>query len=435
MILDRIVFGLLAAFLVMGIGSCSSEGFDDPQYTDCVDQDGDGYGDNCMLGPDCDDGNPALNFSCDCGLNPHEGCPCNPGDEMSCFEAETRFLGVGSCMAGKRQCDNGEWSACVGQVLPQDEVCDDIDNDCDGGTDEGLDCNGNDPPICDEMDLEPGRVPPNLLLVVDRSTSMNRPAVQGGSGTKLEDTQYALNLLLDDGEGKIRFGWMPYPGSDTMCDPGGVVVECADDSVPTIRGMVDGLTVSRGTPTGETLQNADAYFQNLNDTVHPNFIALLTDGMPTCPTGTDSDEALALQAVQDLAQHGTDTFVIGLGEDLNSSNPDLLNDMAVAGGRPRAGPDTYYYEANSVEELQEVLQSIGGTVIGCNLTLNPEPEYPEYLWVYVDGQEVPRDRSHQDGWDYDADRNQVVFYGPACEDLKDQDVSKVEIKMGCAPPD
>jgi hypothetical protein len=435
MVLNRCVYALLIVVFLGGMEGCSSnEGFQDPKYENCVDQDGDGYGENCMLGPDCDDGDPALNFSCDCGVSPHAGCPCNPGDKIDCFEAETHFLGVGGCSAGTRQCNNGEWSACTGQVLPRDEVCDDIDNDCDGGTDEGLDCD-DEPPICDEMNIEPGRVPPNLLLVVDRSTSMSQPAAQGGSGTKLEDTQYALNLLLDDGEGKIRFGWMPYPGSDLRCDPGIVAVECGDDTVTAIRDLVDTLAVSRGTPTGESLQNADAYFENLNDTVHPSFVALLTDGMPTCPTGTASDETLALQAVQNLSQHGTDTFVIGLGEDLNSSNPDLLNDMAVAGGRPRAGPDTYYYEANSVEELQEVLQNIGGMVIGCNLTLNPEPEYPEYLWVYVDGSEVPRDRSHLDGWDYDPDRNQIVFYGSACEDLKDQDVSKVGIKMGCAPPD
>jgi len=148
---------------------------------------------------------------------------------------------------------------------------------------------------------------------------------------------------------------------------------------------------------------------------------------------TEEDMARALAAVVALHGASIDTFVIGLGEDLNSSNPDLLNQMAEAGGRPRAGA-IKYYQANSLAELQLVLQDIGGMVIGCNLTLDVVPEYPAWLWVYFDGVDVPRDYNHVNGWDYDFDRNQINFYGPACDQLRGNMVGKVDILMGCEPP-
>ncbi|MEK7606954.1 MAG: glycoside hydrolase family 20 zincin-like fold domain-containing protein [Patescibacteria group bacterium] len=49
--------------------------------------------------------------------------------------------GVGICQPGTQTCTNGFWGVCVGGVGPQSEVCSDsLDNDCDGSTNEG--CGG-----------------------------------------------------------------------------------------------------------------------------------------------------------------------------------------------------------------------------------------------------------------------------------------------------
>jgi hypothetical protein len=45
---------------------------------------------------------------------------------------------VGQCKMGAQTCQNGNWSACVGAVYPTPEVCDGLDNDCDGQVDESL---------------------------------------------------------------------------------------------------------------------------------------------------------------------------------------------------------------------------------------------------------------------------------------------------------
>jgi hypothetical protein len=303
----------------------------------------------------------------------------------------------------------------------------------DGGDTTGDGGNVGDQNICNEVKFETQSVPPNLLLVLDRSGSMDDPSSQGSPTTKLEDLQTAVDYLLTQGDGKIRFGLLTFPVA-RRCDPGEVLVPISDTSVSEIRSRVNALTTDSGTPTGESLENADAYYSDLNDTVHRGFILLVTDGMPNCPNGGgDADEQLALDAVTTLGSHGIGTFVIGMGAD-TASNPQLLSDMAVQGGWPRAG-DPKYYQANSVSELQAIFQTIGGMVIGCNLSLGSNrPEVPDYLWVYFDNVLVPRDRNHLNGWDYIDGSNQIAFYGTYCDQLKGGQVGKVDVKMGCSPP-
>ena len=45
----------------------------------------------------------------------------------------------GACRAGTQSCVAGAWGPCAGQVQADLEVCDQVDNNCDGATDEGFD--------------------------------------------------------------------------------------------------------------------------------------------------------------------------------------------------------------------------------------------------------------------------------------------------------
>ncbi len=54
----------------------------------------------------------------------------------SCYDGPAGTLGVGICAGGVQQCALGAWGSCAGQTLPAPETCDALDNDCNGDTDE-----------------------------------------------------------------------------------------------------------------------------------------------------------------------------------------------------------------------------------------------------------------------------------------------------------
>jgi hypothetical protein len=73
----------------------------------------------------------SLDNDCDGAVNDGIG-------PQSCYTGPAGTLGVGACKAGTRSCTTSGWSACTGQVLPAAETCDNLDNDCDGQKDENL---------------------------------------------------------------------------------------------------------------------------------------------------------------------------------------------------------------------------------------------------------------------------------------------------------
>ena len=56
---------------------------------------------------------------------------------------------------GTQTCAGGAWGACTGEVMPMMEVCNGLDDDCDGAADDGIlglgtDCDGSDADLCSE---------------------------------------------------------------------------------------------------------------------------------------------------------------------------------------------------------------------------------------------------------------------------------------------
>ena len=100
----------------------------------CQDKDGDGFGNYCSKGPDCDDTNKKI--------SPSEQEICD-GKDNNCNniidDGLTRVcgLGVGVCKKGTENCVNGNWQNCNSQK-PRKETCgNSLDDDCDGEVDEG----------------------------------------------------------------------------------------------------------------------------------------------------------------------------------------------------------------------------------------------------------------------------------------------------------
>ena len=82
----------------------------------------------------------------DCDGQTDENCEAekchHPGKTRPCYTGAAGTKGLGLCADGVETCqDDLTWSTCEGEKLPGKEVCNGLDDNCDGKTDEGIvDC-------------------------------------------------------------------------------------------------------------------------------------------------------------------------------------------------------------------------------------------------------------------------------------------------------
>jgi hypothetical protein len=65
---------------------------------------------------------------------------CIPGETQPCYSGPEGTDGVGVCQAGTKTCqeDGSGFDECTGEILPSPEMCNGLDDDCDGMVDEGV---------------------------------------------------------------------------------------------------------------------------------------------------------------------------------------------------------------------------------------------------------------------------------------------------------
>ena len=181
--------------------------------------------------------------------------------------------------------------------------------------DAGTDDAGN----CGAMEFALQRIPPNVMLVIDRSGSMGESIGGGSATTKWTDLKGAVSSLVTSYDSEMRLGAAIF-SSDGNCarrqrrraaGAGGGHRRCMT--------KLNAQGPSGNTPTAPRSTPCSPRAL-LNDATRANYVVLATDGEPNC---SDTDVATRVTKLYNQTP-SVKTFVIGMG-DGTARNPTLLN--------------------------------------------------------------------------------------------------------------
>ncbi len=307
--------------------------------------------DGCTPGPDiCDDG---ADNNCDGQVD--ENCPCTAGAVQSCFRGQPGYRNVGACQDGMQTCiGQGEftyWGPCTGGIAPSSEVCDGLDNACNGCVDDHPDC--CDVPInCPG----PGDLPdgsPFNPYVIDGTMFYTGQAmswqwtVDGGPCDQvLGNTSFTLSGQNTDtltitpslsGDYTVTLTVVTIDGEILECTfivhiagPGLRVELCWDTTGNTdldLHVHRDGTTTPWFTTTlnGSTVNTDDCYYRDCKGTVFGSRVdwgpQYTTSPLSECQNGPDGADWIAYGACHNPRLDVDNISTPGIPENVNVDNP------------------------------------------------------------------------------------------------------------------
>jgi len=220
--------------------------------------------------------------------------------------------------------------------------------------------------------------PPDILIVQDKSLSMNEDASGANCNTpgcsKWSQVSAAMDTVVMATQTTVNWG-LVFFGSDNMCGVSttpDVPVTPNTSYTPISQAYANNMPSSY-TPTSAAVNAAVTYLQMLSMTdTKPKYLLLATDGLPNCKVGDrnvmDDDSPAAETAVSNANTAGFPTFVVGIG---NTMGVATLNQLAMNGGEAQVGSadGNSFYEVNSTADLVTALNKIVGLVASCTIPL------------------------------------------------------------------
>jgi hypothetical protein len=328
---------------------------------------------------------------------------------------------------------------------------------------------------CGEEEFQLAAVPPNVMLVLDKSGSMLTEWDADDDPFTPDITRWnslysVVDFVVVNFDNEINFGANLFPAMDATNALGAGA--CGVENVPEVPVMAENaLAVLMGIPQEDTMdiqgatpatagvETAVTHLDMLDPSIG-RFMILVTDGAANCGDDADTSQcpgigcglmeeydARLAQVVGDaLTQDGIPTFVVGIdivdelvgvGDDgqTEANTFEELNLVAIAGGKPRDG-DEKFFNANNEVELMEALSEIAGQVTTCVVPLATASMHPDFVEISIAGVEIPRveDCATEDGWvwvDPDGPYDAIELCGAACSQLAA--AGDVDITFACPP--
>jgi Mg-chelatase subunit ChlD len=280
---------------------------------------------------------------------------------------------------------------------------------------------GSIPGACEAREVDVYGNAPEMMIVLDRSTSM---AMAG----RWEPSKQAIKMITHDFDRLIAFGLEVFPGSATdTCGPGMVAVAPKPLNAMAIATAADATQANvPSTPTGAALETAAMALGDRNPQLdqtraRPAFVLLVTDGQPTCTFFQDPEQEMAaITAATHLKMLNIPTYVLGYQID-EAARP-VMNSIAMAGGTQ------HYYPAESAADIQMAFREITKDVVRCEFELNEQADTTR-VDVTLDGKSISLDPA--DGWEING--RTVTLKGQSCATLKDGAAHPVSVQVACEP--
>ena len=324
-----------------------------------------------------------------------------------------------------------------------------------GGTAGASGTNGVTGTSCAQQQVEIKAIPPDILIVMDRSTSMtndvNGQSCAGGTRTgngncgttsKWYQAKAAIETVVSATQDKVNWGlfWLGNESTQCVAATAPAVTIAGVNSYDPIQQSLENeaFTGQSGTPTAAVVNNALAYLLTLTDP-NPKYLLVATDGEPNCANGTtgSTDAIGAANAAASALQSGIGTFVVGIATTTSTTATSALNQMAVAGGHPQQGAATQYYAVTDTASLEAVLGQIVGMVASCTISLANTPSGDWTIAIAATNSstsqavEIPQDSSN--GWQFtDSTKTAILLSGTSCENLKTGVYSNLSFVYTCA---
>lgn len=300
---------------------------------------------------------------------------------------------------------------------------------------------------CGEHVFAAKALPPNVMLVLDKSGSMYFQSwVDGGVSKRRWASLHAVTeTLLRRLDGRFNFGLKLFPALGAQESENkaiacrletGVEVECGPNQADKILSVMPGAQaeVYGDTPTVSGLNAAYEYLSGLS-TKNPKAVVLIVDGETNCNETNQGLSNLAQQAHQAKIP----VYVVGI--DLKGPVATALAQVAVAGGTKKL------YNTQDSDALISTLESILGEVVSCTIPFTTAPQYPDRVEVQgPDKTVIPQligatscaqaaAEGKSQGWLYPKPGpapKEIQLCGSSCDAFRKDPQLKVEFH--CPPP-
>lgn len=335
---------------------------------------------------------------------PASAGPCGRGELSACGSSCSSlsvcpsglYCNEGACQAectsasAARDCGRGKLCTDEGRCVddPDAEAEEDAGDDRPdggsagggvGGGDGGGGLGGGDSQVCGRVVLDTTPKTPNVMLIIDRSSSMDEPFGSADRWTALKDSLLAPSGLLAELQDVVRFGATWYSASNGQDVP--AIAECpvlveVDIALNNFDAIRTGYPADmiEDTPTGDSIEAVLAKLTNNGldppSSQDPTIFILATDGEPdTCEQlDPQNGQQEAIDAVKHAFMLGIKTYVIAVANEGDISQQHL-NDLANAGVGNMGGPQAPSYRPNSDQGLRDALRDIIRGVVSCDVRL------------------------------------------------------------------